>query len=314
MKFLYRRLAALNPEQQANSSAVAIAVAALLFLQLESPPRPAGADSFRAAKSAPVVIAIRSVTPTAIDEQLTPEQLVQKTLQRKLELLNKGLAFLATTPDYTAQFSKLEVVDGVLLEEQTTSMKLSHKPFSVYMKWQDFDTGREVIYGDGLNEGKLLVHPGGWKARLPPISMDPESSLAKAESRHPITQIGLANLAKTILSSHQRDLERRAIVKCDQADNQLIAGRDCLCFVTEFRDAKSSPEYRKSVVMIDKEWNVPLFIKNFAWPTDAVTAVGEELDTATLIEQYTYADVKFRANLTAFDFDRTNEDYSFKRQ
>ncbi len=315
MKFLYRRLAALNPEQQANSSAVAIAVAALLFLQLESPPRPAGADSYRAAvKTAPVVIAIRNPAPAAADEQLTPEQLVLKTLQRKMELLTKGVTFLASTPDYTAQFSKLEVVDGVLLEEQTTLMKLSHKPFSVYMKWQDFDTGREVIYGEGLNDGKLLVHPGGWKARLPPISMEPDSSLARAESRHPITQIGLANLAQTILNSHQRDLEQNAIVKCDQADNQSIGGRDCLCFVTEFRDAKSSPEYRKSIVMIDTEWSVPLFIKNFAWPTDAVTAVGEELDTATLIEQYTYADVKFRASLTAFDFDRTNEDYSFKRQ
>ena len=316
MKFLFRRLAALNPEQQANSSAVGIALAALLFLSLESAPRPAGADSFKQARSTPtpVVIAIRNPTAATLGEQQTPEQLALQTLQQKIELLHKGIAFLSTTPDYTAQFSKLEVVDGVLLDEQTTSMKLSHQPFNVYMKWEDFDTGREVIYGEGLNDGKLLVHPGGWKARLPPISMDPDSSLAKAESRHPITQVGLANLATTIVNSHRRDIERKAIVKCDQAENQTIGGRECLCFVTEFRDAKSSPEYRKSIVMIDKEWSVPVFIKNYAWPTDAVTAVGDELDTATLIEQYSYTDVKFRAGLTAFDFDRTNEDYSFKRQ
>ena len=144
--------------------------------------------------------------------------------------------------------------------------------------------------------------------------MEPDSSLAKAESRHPITQIGLSNLAKTIINSHRRDIEQNAIANCDQAENQRIGGRDCLCFVTEFRDAKSSPEYRKSIVMIDAEWNVPLFIKNFAWPTDTVTAVGEELDTATIIEQYSYTDVKLRASLTAADFDRTNEDYNFKRQ
>ena len=316
MKFLFRRLAALNGEQKANSSAIAIVVTAMLFLQLESAPRPAGADTFRvaSAKAKPVVIAIRNPAPVTVDEQLTPELLAQKTLQRKIELLNKGVAFLEKVPDYTAQFSRLEVVNGELLEEQMTSMKVAHKPFNVYMKWENFDTGREVIYGEGLNNGNLLVHPGGWKARLPPLSMEPDSSLAKAESRHPITQIGLSNLAKTIINSHRRDIEQNAIANCDQAENQRIGGRDCLCFVTEFRDAKSSPEYLKSIVMIDAEWNVPLFIKNFAWPPDAVTAVGEELDTATIIEQYSYTDVKLRASLTAADFDRTNEDYNFKRQ
>ena len=45
MRSLFRRLTALDHQHQANGSAVAIALGAILFLQLESPPRPAGADT-----------------------------------------------------------------------------------------------------------------------------------------------------------------------------------------------------------------------------------------------------------------------------
>ncbi|MEK6260140.1 MAG: DUF1571 domain-containing protein [Planctomycetota bacterium] len=315
MRFLHRRLTALDHQHKANGSAVAIALGAVLFLQLESPPRPAGADTTRyvATKSAPVVAIRKTETPPS-DENLTPEQLAERALLKKVELLEKGIAFLTQTPDYTAQFSKLEVVGGELLEEQTMLIKLTHKPFSVYMKWMDYDTGREVIYGEGLNDGNLLVHAGGWKARLPAISMEPDSSLAMRESRHPITNVGLLNLAKKIVDAHRLDLAHKSFARCEQTEDQSVNGRDCLCFVTEYNNGKTSKEYRKSIVLIDKEWSIPLFIKNFGWPTDNVTAVGEELDTATLIEQYSYSDIKFRANLTAFDFDRANEDYGFKRQ
>ena len=316
MRFLFRRLTALDHQHKANGTAVAIALGAILFLQLESPPRPAGADSTRfvATKSAPVVVAIRKTETSPNDENLTPEQLAERVLLKKVEILDKGIVFLTQTPDYTAQFSKQEVVGGELLDEQTMLMKLTHQPFSVYLKWMDYDTGREVIYGEGLNDGNMLVHPGGWKARLPAISMEPDSSLAMREARHPITQVGLLNLTRKTIDFHRENLVTKNFTRCEQTEDQAISGRDCLCFVTEYRDSASSKDYRKSIMLIDKEWSVPLFIKNFGWPTDNVTAVGEELDAATLVEQYTYSDVKFRANLTAFDFDRANEDYGFKRQ
>ncbi len=316
MRFLFRHLTALDHQHKANGTAIAIAIGAVLFLQLESPPRPAGADTTRfvATKSVPVLVAIRNLEIPPHDEHLTPEQRTERTFLKKIELLDKGIAFLKQTPHYTAQFCKQEVVSGELLDEQTMLLKLSHKPFSVYLKWMDYDTGREVIYGEGINGGNMLVHVGGWKARLPAISMEPDSLLAMAEARHPITEIGMLNLASKIVEFHRTDLVAKNFTRCEQTENQSIGGRDCLCFVTEYRDAASSREYRKSIMLIDQEWSVPLFIKNFGWPTDNVTAVGEALDTATMIEQYTYTDVKFRANLTAFDFDRANEDYGFKRQ
>ena len=34
------------------------------------------------------------------------------------------------------------------------------------------------MYVEGINDGKMIVHAGGWKARLPAILMQPDSSLS----------------------------------------------------------------------------------------------------------------------------------------
>jgi hypothetical protein len=316
MRFWIRRLTTLVRQHQANAMAALIAVGGIAFLQLECPPRPAGADTIRHIKTveSPVLVVTLKSNPISNEENLTPEQVAERTLLEKIRLIEQGVAFLDQSPDYTAQFCKREVVGGELLDEQNTIMKVQHRPFCVYLKWMDFDVGREVIYGEGLNDNKLLVHCGGWKARLPALSLEPESPLAMQDSRYPVTQAGLLNLSKTIIEFNRIDLDKKNFLRCEQMEDQSIGERLCHCYVTEYRDAKVSEQYRKSITLIDKEWSIPLFVKNFGWPTDNVTAVNDELDEATLIEQYTFTDVKFRSSLTAFDFDHANEDYSFKRQ
>jgi hypothetical protein len=315
MRFLLRRVKSLHPEHQANGMAVAIAILTIGFLNLECQPRPAGADTIRlVAKPAPVIITEQKPVAPPTDENLTPEQLSERTLIKKVELLEKGIAFLTTTPDYTAQFTKRELVNGVMLDEQTMSIKVRHQPFSIYMKWNDYDVGREVLYVDGVNDGKMLVHAGGWKARLPALLMAPDSSLAMQEARYPVTRAGLLGLANTIVGFNRDDLKAKNYSLCQQLEDQAVGERMCHTFLLVYRDQKGSPEYRKSITLIDKEWGVPLFIKNFGWPNENVTVAPEELDEATLIEHYVYGEVKFRSSLAALDFEDTNADYRFKRQ
>ena len=313
---LLRRVKSLHPDHKANGAAVAIAILTVLFLNLECQPRPAGADTIRAAsRTAPVAMARQSPLPVAADdESLTPEQLAERMLKQKVELIEKGVEFLKGMPDYTALFAKRELVDGVMLDEQTISIKVRHQPFSVYMKWNDYDVGREVLYVDGINNGNMLVHAGGWKARLPALLMSPDSTLALKESRHPVTKAGLLALANTILEYNREDLKTKNYSSCVQLEDQMFGDRPCVNFLLEYRDRTCSREYRKSSTLIDKEWGVPVYIKNFGWPSDESTASGEELDEATLIEQYSYSDVKFRSSLASLDFEDTNADYRFKRQ
>jgi hypothetical protein len=315
MRFLLRRIKTMKPEQRANGSAAMVAMFTAGFLYLECPARPAGADIIRqsVAKTSLVINTSKPATPA--DDSLTPEQRAEQNLAKKIELLKKGMAFLQATPDYTAQFMKRELVNGELLEEQTMAMKVRHEPFSIYLKWLDGDAGREVMYVDGVNDGKMLVHSGtGWKSRLPAILMEPDSTLAMQEARYPVTRAGMLALADTIIGFNQKDLESKSFSHCHHLEDQLVGNRSCHCFVLEYKDRAANGDYRKSMTLIDKEWCIPLYIKNFGWPADDVKRSEEELDELTLLEHYVYTDVKFRAALTQLDSDHANEDYRLSRQ
>lgn len=134
-----------------------------------------------------------------------------------------------------------------------------------------------------------LPHAGG------PLSRD--------EGRHPGT--GFDHARVTSARSGSVNFQR-----CEQLADQEFDGRQCACYLIEYKDAAGSPTYRKSISLIDKEWSIPLYVKNYGWPLpDVVATEGDALDEATLIEFYSFAEVQFRLQLVNGDFDRNNEEY-----
>lgn len=319
-----------SEERKANSLAGMVAVGALAVLYFEASPVPAGSGSHRIAavrsralvlQSAPTagsqVMASIPATAAATSSSrdvtaATGESPSMTTLRTKVALLEKGKTFLKATPDYTAVFSKQELVGSELLDCQEIYLKCRHEPLSLYLRWLSGDEGREVLYVDGTNGGEMVVHGGGWKARLPSLSISPDSSLAMQESRYPVTKAGLLGTVEIMLGVHAEDLAGDRIARCEQLADEEFDGRMCSAFLIEYRDSRTSPVYRKSITLIDKEWNVPLYTRNFGWPSDGESATGEELDEATLIEFYTFTEVQFRQQLAAADFDRSNEEYLFR--
>lgn len=334
-----RRSWATTPETRANRLAGLIACGALGLLYLEAPPLPAGSGTprlnqvrsravvlagtgTRATEAAPAA-AMASIATTphnsaAINTTAAAEagssdaDPVIARLKQKVALLEQGRQFLKECPDYTAVFSKQELVGNQLLDLQDIYLKCRHQPFSLYLLWLSGDEGREVLYVDGENDGRMIVHGGGWKARLPALTISPESSLAMQESRYPVTKAGLLGTIDITLDVHAEDLAKGRLKNCTQLEDQEFDGRLCTAFLTEYKDAQISPTYRKSLVLIDKEWNVPLYMRNFGWPNAGDSSTGEELDEATLIEFYTFTEIEFRQQLATSDFDRNNEEYLFK--
>lgn len=310
----------------ANGLSLSIIALTAFFLHLESAPTPAGADIARrtvnrqafvlAPAAAPAATGEKStvVVADASNEALTPEQMHESALNKKLELIEKGLQFLSKAPGYTGIFVKQELVNGELLDEQEMELKLRHAPYSIYLKWTVGEVGREVLYVHGQNDGRIAAHGGGWKARLPTVALDPTGTLAMAESRYPVTKAGLLELAKTMIEVHKGDLEKKNFSRCEQLPDQMFDNRPCHAFMIEYKDASLSATYRKSIALIDKEWSIPVYTRNFGWLNGEKPATEEEHDTATLLEYYSYASLKFDSPLVAMDFDHDNEEYRFKRQ
>jgi hypothetical protein len=236
----------------------------------------------------------------------------ESALRRKIELLESGYVHLNSCKDYQATFRKEEVVKGELLEEQVMAIKCREKPFSVYLHWLAGDVGREVIFVDGRNDGKMIAHDGGWKARIPAFTLSTDCMLAMRDARYPVTSAGISGLIEIMLSVHRDDLIRCNVASCQCEPHQRFQDRPCEMFTTIYKSRSESPVYRKSITFIDEQWNVPIHSRHFEWPSSKVKLTEDELDGATLIESYSFTDIEFGCNLTDHDFDPKHPEYHFR--
>ncbi len=216
-----------------------------------------------------------------------------RALRRTVDLLSDGLKRLDTVPAYTAAFEKREAVDGVLLDPQRMEMTLRHEPFGVHLAWVEGQRGRTLLYETGRNDGQMLVNPGGWRGRLTgTVRLDPEGTLAKREARHPVTNLGLRRLATKLLDYRRAELASAGEVTCTLSDGHTHDGRPVWKNVLEYRTPGAGGEFRRSVALIDREWNLPVRLEVYGWPTPDVPPA--QVDARTLIGRYSYTAVDFK--------------------
>jgi hypothetical protein len=194
----------------------------------------------------------------------------------------RGRAWLQSVPDYTAVFHKQERVADVLCEPDTIDLKLRHSPFSVAMSWRE--NGRVVIYCDGFNENRITVRLGGWKRRLGWFHLDPHSTLAMQEARYPVTDVGLLRLTDQLLERFQPYLDRTDGVQCEWLADQFIGGRLCRVFEAEYASSAVNPDYRKSILWLDREWSVPLDLHDVDFTVEGLTTPPPEVAAAKSAE------------------------------
>ncbi len=235
----------------------------------------------------------------------------QETIRFTLLLLQEGARMLESVDNYTAAFHKQERINGDMTEAQSIEMKVQHAPhFAVYMKWRNGDKGRQVLYSDEYEDGNMVVKLGGLKGRfIPAVKLNPLSSQAMAESRHPITQAGILGMLQEMISHRRNDLNHGHGVKCTRLPNQEFDQRDCYCFLYEYESPEFSEQYRKSIVLIDTRHSIPMLVRNYTWAVESDGLTPEELDELTLIENYSFTEIDFARELVATDFSRDNPKY-----
>ncbi len=250
-------------------------------------------------------------TVVASDENATVVDINRKNLAEKISRLKRGRDFLQSLHGYTVNFDKQEEVHGTLLDEQSMFIKCRQKPFSIYLRWDQGDTGREVIFVAGADDGKMIAHDGGWKAKIPAFQLSPDSWLAMRDARYPVTNAGLSSLIDVMLEIHEEDLSTANYEICKIESGCESDARPSLKFTTIYRSPAASPVYRKSVTHLDCDLNLPLHTEHFGWPASGKASDPSGCDDSTLIERYTFRNLALDAALTDADFDRANESYNF---
>jgi hypothetical protein len=207
------------------------------------------------------------------------------------------------TKSYTATLIKQELHKKGPIRSVMT-LKFRREPFSVYLKFIEPNEGREVIYVEGKNKGKLQVHEASGVASLiGTISLSPTGDRAMEDNRYPITLIGMEKLLDGVIAQLEDEMKHG---ECNVERYSQAKVGDVECEMHEVTHPKVRPhmQYQKTRVFIDKKTNLPIRLERYGFPTKG----GEP----PLLEEYTYTDLKLGVEHTDVDFDVNNDRYGFK--
>lgn len=208
--------------------------------------------------------------------------------------------------DYSCTLVKRERVDGELMEHEYMYVKVRHEPFSIYTYFlkPSKKKGREAIYVDGQNDGKLWAHTTGFGAKaIGTISLLPTSSIAMRDNRYPITELGLRRLTERLIEVGEQD-SQYGECEVKLIDNAKVNKRDCTCIQVLHPVPRKNFLFHMARIYVDNELNLPTRYEAYDWPE-------EEGGEPVLYEEYTYLDLKINNGFTDEDFDTKNADYAF---
>jgi len=205
-------------------------------------------------------------------------------------------------PGYTATFYKKEVVGSTTVSHQM-QIKIRHKPFSVYLHFDKPHTGREVLYVEGQNDGKLVAHAAGLLSIAGSMELAPTDPMAMSDNRYPITMAGIANMVRQTIKTWEEEAKYQGTEVKYFKDAKL---GDMTCRVIESTHPKPFRQFKNHKVRlwVDSATGIPVRIQTFGFPRKAGAP-------APIVEDYTFMNVKTDVRLSDADFDRNNRKYSF---
>ena len=221
-------------------------------------------------------------------------------LRDALRVAEQSRIALQSIKDYSATFSKKEVI-GKKMIVQRMEIKMRQKPFSVYLKFAKPHSGREVIYVDGKNNGRLIAHGTGIQRLLGTLKLKPTSKMVMKENRYPITEIGITKMLDTVIARWEQQSKNTRIRYFPKAK----LGKRSVRVIQAIHPKKSDESpFHMTRLFIDNQTNLPVRVQQYGFPKKAS-------GKPPLIEEYTYSDLKTNVGLDSEDFDRANPDYDF---
>ena len=191
----------------------------------------------------------------------------------------------------TAERVRKELVGRGVQPEETILWRQRVTPRSLHLVWiGERLNGREVVYVEGANNGKMLVRLDGLRGRLMPLlKLAPDSPTARWSSRYPVNVVGYDALVKRIVENYDKARQRGSLNVVDFG-LQVLSGRQTHAFsvVLDYPEAQSG-DYHKMMVWFDLRSGLP------------VRFVG--LDRrGCLLEDYHWQKLRINQGLTDADF------------
>lgn len=226
----------------------------------------------------------------------------QHPLVPALAIARTALEKVEQSKDFEAILDKHEVVKN-RVSKHKMHIKLRHKPFSVYLRFFEPHAGREVIFVDGKNQGKLLAHEAGIKALAGTVALSPNSPEAMSESRYPITRIGIANMVKGVIAQWETE-KQYGECQVKYYPNAKLGSLNCQVIESTHPKPRRQFRFHMTRLYIDKKSGFPVRVEQHGFPKQP----GAK---PPVLEEYTYQNLKVNVGLKDVDFDPRNPKYRF---
>ena len=236
-------------------------------------------------------VALAAPSPDLKEKIPTVEELAGKDpiafLQRALDNYDRSVR------DYTCIFTKQEMVNGRMTEEQVMKADFRERPFSVRLEWiKNMDKASRVLYvaDRWVKDGKQLavVEPGAI-ARLfvSHVMREINGKDAQKSSRRSIDQFGLRNSLALVIKYAKMGLDQ-GVGTFAYVGNGKVNERETLVFERHLPYTDESGEWpdRVLIVHLDKELLLPTLCAAYA-----------DEAKENLLGRYMTTDVKINANL-----------------
>ena len=193
-----------------------------------------------------------------------------------------------TIRNYSGTFIKQERIKGELGPVQVIAFKFIQKPFSLFMEWKENPLGTDrLLYVEGRNDDKMLVHPTGLLKWLKCLKLGPNGKQAKKSTLRPCEKFGFRRNMLEALKVY-RLAKKNGELTIKSSGAKTIDGREYLILERILPEKKGYPTARL-VVRLDMEYILPV----------QITCYDRQGD---LISRYAFCDLKFNTNLTDRDF------------
>jgi hypothetical protein len=236
-----------------------------------------------------------TISPTVKEHPLVPVIRWAETERPKIAKLN----------DYSAIVTKQECVGGVVQEAQVMEVKVRHKPFSVYIKflYPKSMAGQEAIYVEGKHNNRVVGHGVGVQRAFGTLRLDPTGPIAMRGNKYPITEMGVLNLTDKLLEVGRKDAK---FGECtvNYAENVQLDKRPCTMIQVTHPVPRNNFIFNVARIFVDNQLNMPIRYESYDWPK-------KEGVKGTLIEAYTYQQLKLNNNFSDLDFDPQNPAYNY---
>lgn len=219
-----------------------------------------------------------------------------------LQLATAALKSLQDVKDYTATFTKRELVGRKMVDAQM-DLKLRQQPFSVYLKFVKPSAGREVLYVAGQNDDKIKAHDVGLAGLAGTLSLDIDGRLAMSDNRYPITMLGMQTMVTELLEQWLLESKMTGVT-VNFFQNARINNLSCKAIEIAHRDRSQGAKYALTRLYVATDSGLPVRIQNYDFP-------AKSRKQSDIVEDYLYTNIKTNVGLSDLDFSVDNPSYRF---